>query len=199
LLLRSIQCIFGLNLNKGDMRKIYVHFAEGFEEIEAITPVDVLRRAGCEVVTISVTGNRQVKSSRGLWVVTDKLFEEVNYQDVDMIVLPGGPGTKNLDNHEGLKAKILEAAKNGRWLAAICAAPMVLGHLGLLKDKKATCFPGTEPDLKGATCTGSAVEVDGNIITGKGAGVSLKFSLALAEALVGKAKANEVKEKMMVE
>jgi protein deglycase len=182
------------------MKKIYVHFAEGFEEIEAITPVDVLRRAGCEVTMVSVTGNKQVRSSRGLVVVTDKLLEDMSYSDVDMIVLPGGmPGSKNLDNHEGLKAKILEVNKSGKWVAAICAAPMVLGHLGILKGKKATCFPGNEPDLAGATCTGNSVEVDGNIITAKGAGVSIKFSLALAEALVGKAIANEVKEKMMVE
>lgn len=182
------------------MKRIYVHFAEGFEEIEAVTPVDVLRRAGCEVTTISVTGSRQVKSSRGLVVMTDKLFEEVNYNDVDMLVLPGGmPGSKNLDEHEGLKANILQANKNGKWLAAICAAPMVFGHLGLLQGKKATCFPGCEPDLVGASYTASAVEVAGNIVTGKGPGVSVKFSLALAEALVGKAKADEVKESMMVE
>jgi 4-methyl-5(b-hydroxyethyl)-thiazole monophosphate biosynthesis len=117
-----------------------------------------------------------------------------------MLVLPGGmPGSKNLDEHEGLKIKIMESNKNGKWLGAICAAPMVLGHLGLLKGKKATCYPGNEPDLIGASCTGKSVEKDGNIITSKGAGVSIQFGLALAEVLVGKEKANEVKIKMMVE
>lgn len=182
------------------MKKVYIHFADGFEEVEAITPVDVLRRAGCEVTLVSVSGNKQVKSSRGLVIVADKLFEEVNYTDVDMLVLPGGmPGSKNLDNHEGLKAQLLEAEKNGKWLAAICAAPMVLGHLGLLKGKKATCYPGNEPDLAGATCTKNAVERDGKIITSRGAGVSLKFSLALVEALISKEKADEIKEKMVAD
>jgi protein deglycase len=179
------------------MKKVYVHFAEGFEEIEAITPVDVLRRGGCEVTIVSVTGNKQVTSSRGIAIIADKLFEEVNYLDVDMIVLPGGPGTKNLDQHEGLKTKIMEVHKEGKWVTAICAAPMVLGHLGLLKGKKATCYPGVEPDLIGAIPTGNAVEIDGNIITGKGAGVSLTFSFTLLEVLEGKQKANEIKEKMV--
>jgi protein deglycase len=182
------------------MKKILIHLAEGFEEIEALTPVDVLRRAGCEALMVSVSGNLQVKSSRGVIVIADKLFEEADYNAADMLVLPGGmPGSKNLDNHEGLKKKLVEANKNGKWLAAICAAPMVLGHLGLLKDKKATCYPGNEPDLLGATPTGSALEVDGNIITSKGAGTSIKFSLALVEALITKEKAHEIKEKMMVE
>jgi 4-methyl-5(b-hydroxyethyl)-thiazole monophosphate biosynthesis len=182
------------------MKKIFVFFADGFEEIEAIGPVDVLRRAGCEAVVVSVTGRREVKSSRGVIIAADKLFEEVSFDDVDMIVLPGGmPGSKNLDSHEGLKAKIVELNQKGKWITAICAAPMVLGHLGLLKGKRATCYPGNEPDLAGATCTGASIEIDGNIITAKGAGVSVKFSLALVEALVGKETANNVKEKMMVE
>jgi protein deglycase len=182
------------------MKKVYIHFADGFEEIEALTPVDVLRRGGCYVTMVSVTGNKQVKSSRGVTIIADKLFEEVNYAEADMLVLPGGmPGSKNLDEHKGLQSKILEANRNGKWVTAICAAPMVLGHLGILKGKTATCYPGNEPDLIGATCTGKAVEIDGNIITSKGAGTALKFSLALLEALEGKQKADDVKEKMIVE
>jgi 4-methyl-5(b-hydroxyethyl)-thiazole monophosphate biosynthesis len=181
-------------------KKVLVHFADGFEEIEALTPVDVLRRAGCEVTMVSVMDTLQVKSSRGVIIMADKLFKEVNYTEADMLVLPGGmPGSKNLDNHEGLKAKLLEADKNNKWLAAICAAPMVLGHLGLLKGKNATCYPGNEPDLIGAHLKGTAVEKDGKIITGKGAGSSLKFSLALVEALINKEKAKEIADKMMVE
>jgi 4-methyl-5(b-hydroxyethyl)-thiazole monophosphate biosynthesis len=182
------------------MKKIFVHFADGFEEIEGIAPVDILRRAGCEVTMVSVTGKKEVTSSRGVKVVTDKLFEEMNYADADMLVLPGGmPGSKNLDEHKGLKGVIIDAHKKGKWIAAICAAPMVLGHLGLLKGKKATCFPGHEADLIGATFTNAAVEKDGNIITAKGAGVSVKFGLTLVEVLVDKEKADEVKKKMMVE
>jgi 4-methyl-5(b-hydroxyethyl)-thiazole monophosphate biosynthesis len=182
------------------MKKVFVHFADGFEEVEAITPVDVLRRAGCEVTMVSVTGNKQVKSSRGIVVTADKLFNEVDYNSADMIVIPGGmPGAKNLDEHQGLKNKVLQFNNDGKWLAAICAGPIVLGHLGLLKNKTVTCFPGYEEDLLGANCTGKPVEVDGKIITGRGAGVALKFSLALVEALIDKNKANEVKEKMVAE
>ena len=182
------------------MKKIFVHFAEGFEEIEAITPVDVLRRAGCEVSMVSVTGNRMVTSSRNITVQTDFLFDEVDYKKADMLVLPGGmPGSKNLDQHEGLKNKLLEADRQGKWLAAICAAPMVFGHLGLLQGRKATCYPGNEKDLVGATATGKAVEIDQNFITAKGAGSSIKFSLTLVEVLLGKEKALDIKSKMMVE
>jgi len=182
------------------MKKIYVHFADGFEEIEAITPVDVLRRGGCDVTMVSVTGNKLVKGAHGVTFTTDKLFEEVNYNDVDMIMLPGGmPGAKNLDNHAGLKGKILEMNQKGKWVTAICAAPLVLGHLGILKGKKATCYPGFESDLIGANSTGNSVEIDGNIITGKGPGIATKFALTLLEILEGKQKADEVKKAMMVE
>lgn len=182
------------------MKTIYVHFANGFEEIEALAPVDVLRRAGCEVLLVSVSGSKNVTSSRGVTIVTDKLFEEVDYKTADMLVLPGGmPGSKNLDDHAGLKSKIAEHNKQGRWIAAICAAPMVLGHMGILEGKTVTCYPGNEPDLKGAKPTGRSLEIDGNIITAKGAGVSVKFSLALVEVLMGAEKANEIKNRMMVE
>jgi 4-methyl-5(b-hydroxyethyl)-thiazole monophosphate biosynthesis len=105
------------------MKKIFIHFAEGFEEIEALAPVDILRRAGCEVTMVSVTGRKEVTSSRGVKVITDMLFEEMNYTEADMLVLPGGmPGSKNLDEHVGLKNKILEAHQEGKWIAAICAS-----------------------------------------------------------------------------
>ena len=183
-----------------EIKKIFVHFADGFEEIEGITPVDVLRRAGCDVTMVSVTGNRMVKSSRNVVIQTDMLFEELDYELADMLVLPGGmPGSKNLDMHEGLKNELLIADRKGKWIAAICAAPMVLGHMGLLQGRKATCFPGHEKDLIGATSTGKSLEIDENFITAKGAGVSLKFSLCLVEMLLGKEKAQEIKTKMMVE
>ena len=182
------------------MKKVLIHFAEGFEEIEAITPIDVLRRAGCEVVTVSVTGNSEVTSARGLTLLADKHFVEADYEDADMIVLPGGqPGANNLNRHEGLKKQIQQFHSQGKFVAAICAAPLVLGSTGILKGKRATCYPGTEAQLTGATCTGNGVERDGHIITGKGPGFALDFALLLAEVLTGKDKANEVRKAMLIE
>jgi 4-methyl-5(b-hydroxyethyl)-thiazole monophosphate biosynthesis len=182
------------------MKKVLIHFANGFEEVEAITPVDVLRRAGCEVITVSVTGKKEVTSTRGVTVLADKLFVEADYEQADLILLPGGqPGSDNLNRHEGLKEQIRKFHKQGKMIAAICAAPLVLGSTGVLKGKKATCYPGVESQLIGATCTGNAVEVDGNVITGKGPGAAMKFSIMLVERLVGKAKADELKKAMIVE
>jgi protein deglycase len=181
------------------MKKILIHLANGFEEIEAITPVDVLRRAGCEVVTISVSGKREVIGAHGITVLADKLFAESDYDHADMILLPGGqPGSDNLNRHEGLKKQIIAFHMQGKLVAAICAAPLVLGSTGILKGKKATCYPGVESRLTGATFTGNAVEVDGNIITGRGPGLAMVFSLALVEKLVGKSKVEELKTAMIV-
>lgn len=181
------------------MKKVIIHLADGFEEIEAITPVDVLRRAGCEVITISVTGKHEVTSARGITVMADKLFDVADYESADMIVLPGGqPGSNNLNKHEGLRHQILQFHHLSKYIAAICAAPLVLGSAGILVGKKATCYPGTESLLTGASCTGNNVEVDGHIITGRGPGVALEFSLLLAEILTGKTKSEAVGKAMMV-
>ena len=127
------------------MKTILVHLAIGFEEMEAIVPVDVWRRAGFVVYTVSITGDKIVTGSHNISVVADLLFEEVKYDDADMIFLPGGmPGASNLDAHKGLQKKILEFGQKEKYMAAICAAPLVLGHNNLLKGKKATCFPGYE-------------------------------------------------------
>ena len=180
------------------MKKILIHLANGFEEIEAITLIDVLRRAGCEVVTVSVTGKLEVTGAHGITLLADKLFDESDYGQTDMIVLPGGqPGSDNLNRHEGLRKQITTFHQQGKLLAAICAAPLVLGSTGVLKGKKATCYPGVESQLTGATCTGNAVEVDGNIITGKGPGLALSFSLALVEKLIGKSKVEELRKAMI--
>ena len=182
------------------MKKVFIHLANGFEEVEAITPVDVLRRAGCEVTTVSITGKREVTSARGLAVLADRLFEDMDYSQADVILFPGGqPGSDNLTKHEGLKKLIAEFHRQGKMIAAICAAPMVLANAGILEGKRVTCFPGTESRLKGAICTGNAVEIDGNIITGKAAGAAMKFSLALTEQLFGKSKADDLKKIMYVE
>ena len=121
------------------MKKIFIHLADGFEEVEAITPVDVLRRAGCEVVIVSVTGKKEVRGAHGITVLADRLFEESDYEHADMILLPGGqPGSDNLNRHEGLKKQIIVFHEQDKMIAAICAAPLVLGSAGVLKGKKAT-------------------------------------------------------------
>ncbi|MBN1187341.1 MAG: DJ-1/PfpI family protein [Bacteroidales bacterium] len=180
-------------------KTIFIHFAEGFEEVEALTPVDVLRRAGMEIKMISITGVLDVKGAHGIIVHTDALFEEIDYDTGDMIILPGGmPGSSNLDNHENLKEQIIKYYEQGKYIAAICAAPMVFGHLGLLKGRRATCYPGFEEHLKRAYVTTEKVEVSENVITARGMGVAIDFSLKLVELLSGKEKAKELAEKMIV-
>lgn len=182
------------------MKIIAVHLAEGFEEIEAISIIDVLRRAEMDVLVVSVTGKIEVTGAHKITVTADKLFEDIDYSSVEMIVLPGGmPGATNLNKHAGLRSQILDFNKNGKPLGAICAAPLVFGQLGLLKEKNATCFPGFEKYLEGANITGAATETAGNIITGKGAGVAIQFALQIVENLKGKELANQLKERMIVQ
>lgn len=171
---------------------IYVFFAPGFEEIEAITPVDLLRRAGLAVTTVGV-GGRQVTGAHGLTLTCDIAEADAQPDDLQMLVLPGGmPGTTNLATSPVVQRFIDHAAEQGNWLAAICAAPSVLGGRGLLRGRRATCFPGFEEQLIGATCTGSTLEKDGNIITARGAGVAVDFALALVEALTDAQKAKQL-------
>ena len=141
------------------MNKIAVHLAEGFEEIEAISIIDVLRRAAFEVEVVSMTQRIEVAGAHHITVKADTLFEDLNYEWIDMIILPGGmPGTNNLNQHEELKQQILNFHENGKPLGAICAAPLVFGKLGILKDKQAPCCPGFEEELKGAKVSGKYVE-----------------------------------------
>ena len=180
-------------------KKVAVHLAEGFEEIEAVSIIDVLRRANIETLVVSVTNNKAVTGSHGIQITADVLFEEVDYSAVDMIVLPGGlPGSNNLKNHSGLGKQILDFHKNGKPLGAICAAPLVFGNLGILKNQKATCYPGFENQLHGAEVTGAEVETSGKIITGKGAGVAIQFALKIVESLKGKTLADELAKKMVL-
>lgn len=181
------------------MKKIAVHLAEGFEEIEAISIIDVLRRAKIKTTVVSVTKNLEVTGSHEIKIVADKLFNDVNYELIDMIVLPGGmPGASNLDEHPGLREQILIFHESKKMLGAICAAPLVFGNLGILKNKKATCYPGFENQLHGAIATGENIEVADNIITAKGAGVAIKFALKIVEILKGKNLADELAVKMIV-
>lgn len=165
---------------------IYIFFATGFEEIEALAQVDILRRAGLGVTTVSVMNEKIVVGAHSVPVVADKLFDEANLSDATALVLPGGmPGSLNLAEHAGLCKAIEEQHAKGRLIAAICAAPMVFGRLGLLVGKRATIYPGMEDELKGAEPTGALVERDGNIITGKGPAAALAFGYAIVEALKG--------------
>lgn len=175
---------------------VYVFLAEGFEEMEALAPIDLLRRVGVEVTTVGV-GGKLIKGTHGVGFTADSDGEDLDFSDVDCVVLPGGmPGTTNLDASPMVEACLMKAAEKNALIAAICAAPSVLGHKGLLKGKKATCFPSFEEDLLGALHTGAPVEKDGNIITARGAGVALDFALALVAELKGETAAKELRESL---
>ncbi len=175
---------------------VYVFLAEGFEEMEALAPIDLLRRVGVEVTTVGV-GGKVIKGAHGVGFTADSDGEGLDFSDVDCVVLPGGmPGTTNLDASAMVEACLMKAAEKNALITAICAAPSVLGHKGLLKGKKATCFPGFEEDLLGAVHTGNPVEQDGKIITARGAGVALDFALALVSQLKGEAVAKELRESL---
>lgn len=179
--------------------KGYVFFAEGFEEIEAVTTVDVLRRAGLEIVMVSITGNREVRGAHQIPVITDELFEYVDHQGADILILPGGmPGTKNLAANHKLGDLLKKYHADEKWVAAICAAPSVLGGLGILNGRTATCYPGFEPQLEGATISHAPVVQDGHIITSRGAGTALEFALKLVEISAGIEKAKNLREGMVV-
>ena len=181
------------------MKTIFVFLADGFEEIEAITPIDVLRRAGLNVQTVSVMDKQTVSGAHGIPVVADKMFADIHLEDAEMLLLPGGlPGATNLDAHQGLSNMILAFASEGKALAAICAAPLVFGNRGLLQGKKATCYPGFESYLTGAEYTAALVEIDGNFITAKGPGAAMDFAFAIVEKYCGIEKVNELKSGMMI-
>lgn len=182
------------------MKRVALFLANGFEEIEALGTVDILRRAKISVETVSVTSEKKVEGAHGISVVADKTFDEFNSADIDVLVLPGGmPGAKNLNEHDELKKLLKEFAENpDKNVAAICAAPMVLGGLGLLDGKKATCYPGFEPELIGAKVTDEKVVEDENIITGKGPGLVFDFGLQLVETIAGLATRKEVQEGLLL-
>ena len=182
------------------MKKALIFLADGFEEMEAVTPLDFMRRAGLDAKFVSLAGTLSVTGSHGVTYRADMLFDEKVASEADMLILPGGlPGAQNLQDNEALGKLLLKFHEEGKFVCAICAAPMVLGKLGLLKGKKATCYPGFEQYLEGAECTGAPVERDGNIITGKGPGAAMEFALAIVDLMLGKEKVQELKEAMCVE
>jgi len=180
------------------MGKVCVFFGTGYEEIEALTVVDLLRRAGIAVETVSITGEESVESSHGISVKMDKLLADVDFNEVDMIVLPGGmPGTKNLEACGPLMKQVDTFYQAGKNISAICAAPSILGHRGMLKGKKACSFPSFESHLEGAEVTEGPAETAGNIITGRGMGCAIDFGLAIVEKLQGKEQAAALAEKIV--
>ena len=182
------------------MAKAYEFLANGFEDIEALALVDILRRGGVEVKTVSISNNLMVESANGITVKADILFDEVNdFSDADILMLPGGmPGAANLNLHEGLRKLLVKQNENGKRLGAICAAPMVLGSVGVLKGKRATCYPGFEKRLTGAEYTGELCTIDGNITTGKGPAAAFIYGFTLLEQLTSIAIAKEVKDGMLI-
>lgn len=175
------------------MKKLAVFFAQGYEEIEALTVIDICRRGGVETDMVSVTGEREVAGSHGICVKTDKLFGEAALDEYDMLVLPGGmPGTGNLEAHSGLMAKVDEFYAKGKYIAAICAAPSIFGHRGILKGKRACSYPSFESHLEGAEVTLGPVEIAGNVITSRGMGTAIEFGLAILGIFRGEEKAAEM-------
>lgn len=163
---------------------IPVFLANGFEEIEALATVDILRRAGVEVVTVGV-GSAMPVGAHGIAVCADVAEDELNFEDIDGVVLPGGmPGTTNLESSAVVQEAVAYAVERGLLVSAICAAPSILGHGGYLLGKKATCYPGFESELTDAMVCNDDVVVDGNIITASGAGVAVDFALELVRYLV---------------
>lgn len=175
------------------MKTVYVLFAEGFEEIEALTVVDLLRRAGVEVKMTSITTAMEVTGGHGITVKMDMTLDKIQLDHVQAVVLPGGmPGTKNLGACEAVKSLLHQANEKEILIGAICAAPSVLGDLKILEGRKAVCYPGFEERLSGAEVCQSEVAVDGHIITSRGMGTAIAFSLALIEQLCKGEKAKEI-------
>lgn len=175
---------------------IYVFLADGFEEIEALAVVDILRRADIETVTVGVTG-QTVTGSHKITVVADITVDETKIRDLEGVVLPGGiPGTPNLKRNNRVMEILDYCNENNLLVSAICAAPSILGQKGILNGKNAICYPGFEEELLGAEIASCSVAVDGNIITGKGAGVAVDFALEIVKYLKNEETSNTIKKSM---
>jgi len=178
---------------------ILIHLATGFEETEAVTIIDVLRRANLDVTIVSITGSLAVTGAHNITIDADQLYDEADYTTAAMVILPGGmPGTTNLLNHTGLMGQLKKFYKEKRFIAAICAAPMILGSLGFLQNRKAVCYPGFESKLTGATVLNTPFTVDENIVTGRGVGTALAFSLEIVRLLKGEHLASELRTALVI-
>ena len=168
------------------MGRIAVFFAEGFEEVEALSVVDVCRRLKLTVDMVSVDGEPYVKSSHGVVLGMDRALADLDWDSYDMLVLPGGmPGTRNLEANECLMQHLDEFYADGKYIGAICAAPSIFGHRGYLKGRTACCYPSFESELEGATVTAGPVEIDGRVVTSRGMGTAIEFGLTIARLFVG--------------
>lgn len=177
---------------------IYLFFATGTEELEALGTADIIRRAGLDLQIVSITGDFIVTGAHGINVQADALIEDIDFMDADLLVLPGGmPGATNLASHPLLNERMRDHILAGRPLAAICAAPLVPGRLGLLAGHRVTCYPGFEEQLQGATCTGALVQVDGQFITGKGPAAVFEFGYAIVERMKDKQTADALRQGML--
>lgn len=180
------------------MSEVCVFFGTGFEEIEALTVVDLLRRASIDVSMVSITGEKRVESSHKVWVEMDMLLEEVDFSGVKMIVLPGGmPGTKNLEACKILMEQVDKFYEEGKYLSAICAAPSILGHRGMLKGRNACSYPDFESHLEGAQVTRNPVEISEHIITSRGMGTAIEFGLAIVAGMKGEETAKELADQII--
>lgn len=181
------------------MQKVFVFLATGFEEIEAVAVIDVLRRAEIDITTVSITGDKKVIGAHDITIEADQLFEDTDFSVGTMLILPGGqPGSTNLDAYKPLINLIEEYFKSDKYLAAICAAPMVYGKMDLLQDKEVICYPGFEKFLNGAIISTQRTVRSGKIITSKGPGTAIEFGLKIVETLKGIELADILHEGMIV-
>ena len=182
------------------MKTALLFLADGFEEVEALAPLDILRRADIFVKTVSIMERKQVHSAHKVTIEADVLWEELTEPDkrADVYILPGGmPGAENLSLHQGLQELLRQANHEGKIIAALCAAPMVLGKLQILQGKEAICYPGFESHLEGARLSERSVVRDGNIITGKGVGVAFPFGYEILRALTDEATVAGLEKQMI--
>lgn len=180
------------------MAKVAIFLATGFEEIEALTVVDLLRREHVEIDMVSITGEKKAFGSHNIIVETDKIINQLNFSEYDMLILPGGmPGTLNLEANELLMSQVDAFYAQGKLLAAICAAPSIFGHRNMLQGRMACCYPGYEKDLKGANVSLEPVCVDGKIITSRGMGCAVQFGLKIIEILLGEEVSKELAGKII--
>ena len=176
-----------------EKKKVYIFLADGFEDIEGLMVVDLLRRAGIDITTVSVMQTKEIHTSHGITMFADSLYGDDDYKEADMLVLPGGKlGTANLKAFEPLRALLPEVCSMGRKIAAICAAPTMFSDLGLLKDRKATCYPSLLDTLDCKEKMEDNVVIDGNITTSRGLGTSLDFALSIIEQIISPEKAEEI-------
>ena len=182
------------------MSEVYIFLADGFEEIEGLTVVDLLRRAGIDITMVSITGSKEITGAHNIKVIADELFDETGYNNAKMLVLPGGmPGTTHLLEHKKLCELLLRHNSEDKMIAAICAAPSVLGMHGILEGKKVTCYPGFEDKLIGANYTNEKVVKDKNVITSKGLGTAIDFAASIIEHYQGKEAADMIKSSIQYE